>query len=843
MKIEKTSTGLIIHDPTDDMKRKILRYFSLRDPEREFFIYSGNDRNRLPVFGKDHDVIYITSGLLKVKDPMLQQMTKHYTTLSIPTPESVDIEMSRSPRSKIQEDCIANMITKTKESRKLTIELKGGVGKLEPYSSRIPTPTKRGFTRMGDLKVGDYVFDRTGRPTKILDIFEQGVTDIYKVTFSDGRSVLCGKEHLWTVKTDKHETWETVETQDMLNDYKQLSDYKSLKGIQEWEYKYYIPYCKPVQYPHKDVPMDPWVLGCFISSMSYDSHHLTLTCKDQDIPERIAEICGFRYKQLQDGITYIFKDKKTNKLIKTKDFFKDIPSMNRNDSTDICIPNEYMYNEPSIRIKLLQGIFDVNGIIEPCGGRFRVIYQSPSIKLLKQIQRLIFSFGYSANIINDKHEWKYKTGFYGKLVLNVPHIFKPHLFTVQSKHDIAVRASKSPKNKYRPKMYITDIHKVGRDNARCILVDNDEHLYLTNEYIVTHNTFIALYAISKLHLKPLIIAPTSLLKNQWIDNFVDCGIDKRDIATNIHDGKNKKITVVTIAAIGNELREDWKGLIKSINDARYGIKVIDEAHLALKSVMRFDAICNIKHNWYLSATLGRSDPEEDQIINLLFADAERFVGDARYEEYQHQYINIYLQDVYYYPSYNLCSKTFKFGKKGLIKSTYYNMLMQYKDGIPFINNLITLMKIARKVETYDGKILVLVPLLDIIDTIIDRMQKDPFFSKYSIAKINGLMPMRERQRAMESDYILSTSQSVGTGVDIQNLGCVINYDQAASPIITEQIVVRLRDRGKECWYFDVCDHVRYARSIENWGRRRRTDVIGYIPGVNPEFKKLPDIHC
>ena len=50
-----------------------------------------------------------------------------------------------------------------------------------------------------------------------------------------------------------------------------------------------------------------------------------------------------------------------------------------------------------------------------------------------------------------------------------------------------------------------------------------------------------------------------------------------------------------------------------------------------------------------------------------------------------------------------------------------------------------------------------------------------------------------------------------------NLAAVINFDQGSSPIVLEQVAGRLRDRKKECWYFDVCDHVKQARSFLNWG--------------------------
>ena len=292
MKIEKTTTGVIIHDPTDEMKRKILRYFSLNNPTREFFIYTGND-SKFPLFG-DHDTIYITSGILGIKDEALQKMLKGYKTIDIPTPQTVNIEMNMKPRSKLQEDCIHAMVSSTKH--KLAIEVRGGVGKGHPYYTRIPTPTKQGFTLMGDLKVGDYVFDRTGRPTKILEIFELGEEDVYKVTFNDRRSVLCTGEHLWTVKIYKNGKWCVRQLNEIANNYKHLSSYKLSKGIEEWVYRYYIPTCEFIHYPHKDVPVDPWVLGCFIGNGCCTSNTLKYSSGTEEIPERIADMYGFDLK-------------------------------------------------------------------------------------------------------------------------------------------------------------------------------------------------------------------------------------------------------------------------------------------------------------------------------------------------------------------------------------------------------------------------------------------------------------------------------------------------------------------------------------------------------------------
>lgn len=55
------------------------------------------------------------------------------------------------------------------------------------------------YKKMGDLKQGDEVLGPGGEKHKILEIYEQGMKDLYKITVSDGRSFEAGLEHLTTV--------------------------------------------------------------------------------------------------------------------------------------------------------------------------------------------------------------------------------------------------------------------------------------------------------------------------------------------------------------------------------------------------------------------------------------------------------------------------------------------------------------------------------------------------------------------------------------------------------------------------------------------------------------------
>lgn len=433
--------------------------------------------------------------------------------------------------------------------------------------------------------------------------------------------------------------------------------------------------------------------------------------------------------------------------------------------------------------------------------------------------------------LGHEHDVIYITS--GFLKINDPEIRRLHVDSTkqyQTPKQITLEMNRQPRSKLQ------------EDCIRMMTTPSDSSKLTIELKPGTGKTFIALYAASKLGLKPLIVAPTSLLKNQWIDNIIELGIDKSDIATKIWDAPDKKVCVVTISSLEGAVRDDWNGLMKTMDSAGFGIKVIDEAHLHLKGILKFDALCNIKHNWYLSATLGRSDPAEDRILNRALADAKRFIGNSAYEEYQKEYVQVYLQDIYYFPSSKLCNKCFKYGSKGLIRASYYRMLMQYRNGEPFIKNVINVIKRSKSIINYDGKILVLVPLIDIIDKIILAMKQDPYFQRYTFAGVDGSMPLSKRRDAMESNFILSTSLSMGTGVDVSNLGVVVNFDQYSSSIIGEQIFGRLRDRGKETYYIDVCDHVKQAGMLARWGQKRRI-LIPYYPGAKRDMKKFPNIYC
>lgn len=145
-------------------------------------------------------------------------------------------------------------VERYKQGKKYTI-ISGyaGSGKAQPIDTIIPTPN--GSKKLNELKIGDYVFDRLGKPTKILGIYPQGKIDCYKIDFSDSRSSLCGGEHLWSYYNTNGKLVSKT-TLDMLKE-----GIKNSSG-----YKYKIPVNKAIEFSKKIFDIEPYMMGVFLGA-------------------------------------------------------------------------------------------------------------------------------------------------------------------------------------------------------------------------------------------------------------------------------------------------------------------------------------------------------------------------------------------------------------------------------------------------------------------------------------------------------------------------------------------------------------------------------------------------
>lgn len=88
-----------------------------------------------------------------------------------------------------------------------------GTGKAQPLSCLVRTVG--GWKPMGDVVVGDRVVTPRGATAGVVGVFPQGVTDVFSVVMEDGRLTFASGDHLWRARTSDG-GWEVVRTSDML---------------------------------------------------------------------------------------------------------------------------------------------------------------------------------------------------------------------------------------------------------------------------------------------------------------------------------------------------------------------------------------------------------------------------------------------------------------------------------------------------------------------------------------------------------------------------------------------------------------------------------------------------
>ena len=377
-----------------------------------------------------------------------------------------------------------------------------GTGKAQPLESPILTPN--GWIKMGEIEIGDRVISVDGNSTVVTGIYPQGNIDIWELTFSDGSKVECCSEHLWYTQTEqdrnsrKHIGY--LDGKRIREKYQKEGSVKTTLEIVETLYdkrnrvNHSIPIVSPVNFTEQKVLIDPYVMGCLLGDGSF-RHHLGFTSEDNEIIELITKIIKEDNMVLshKTNCDYnIISEKIKPKTLKNKykDYIEKLGIYGKY-SDEKFIPNCYKYNTIENRIKILQGLMDTDGTISK-NGTF-VSYTSTSIGLIQDVKELVQSLGGIATDHKVKHPFYTYNGEkkQGKdaytLTITMNGDINP--FKLSRKRDLVI-----PKTKYKPTRYIVAAKLIGKKEAQCITVEHLSHLYITNDYIVTHNTLVSLMA-------------------------------------------------------------------------------------------------------------------------------------------------------------------------------------------------------------------------------------------------------------------------------------------------------------------------------------------------------------
>lgn len=348
----------------------------------------------------------------------------------------------------------------------------------QPLTAKILTPT--GWSTMGDMIIGSSVIGADGKERKVTHINDCGVFDVYRVKFSDGTFADCSPNHLWTVETriGKHEV-KTLRTSEIIENV----SYVSPRGKKINRYK--LQTCLPVRFKSssRKLPLHPYLVGALLGDGSVKdvpNHCPKITTADKEIADYFHDLlptgCVLKY---DSRYQYRIVDergrmgnKKENKS-RARKAMVDAGIAGHGSATKF-IPDLYKFSSPKNRLAILQGLMDTDG----SASSSVVTFHTGSPRLAEDVMFIVQSLGGTAthNVKKDHRKESY-------LDLHVLHIVMP-------KSIIPFRLKRKilrMKRKHSSEKMIIGIEKIGNAPVRCITVDAEDGLYLTDSFIVTHN--------------------------------------------------------------------------------------------------------------------------------------------------------------------------------------------------------------------------------------------------------------------------------------------------------------------------------------------------------------------
>ncbi len=337
-----------------------------------------------------------------------------------------------------------------------------GLGKAQPLSSLVLTP--QGFKTMGNVQAGDIVYGKAGNKETVIGVFPQGKRPVYSITFSDNSIVDCDENHLWEVATLDSRLYNKSKryiksTKELLKNYK--------RGKRR-DNNYSVDRCDKVEFDRQEQIIPAWLLGFYLGDGWTSGSCPKFTITQPEILKKIQKLLPKEDTIIKaTKIDYRVKRRHGNNKVSSLYMGLVQLGLNGKRSFEKFIPTVYLVGDIRQREEILLGLLDSGG--------YKVDddwyeYSTTSERLANDVKFLVKSLGGHCTI--GERDGKYK--------INGEYI------NTRKNYRVYIRLKP-----IRP-LYITNIEFKGEEECQCILVDHPQHLYLTNEFIPTHNTSLAI---------------------------------------------------------------------------------------------------------------------------------------------------------------------------------------------------------------------------------------------------------------------------------------------------------------------------------------------------------------
>lgn len=362
---------------------------------------------------------------------------------------------------------------------------KNGAGKALTLDSLLCTP--KGFITMKDIKLNDKVASIDGSFSNVIGIWPQGIKDIYRITLKDGKTVDCSGDHLWTGYYTGHKnTNGTYTAKDIL---------LTMQACKTDTHNHYsgfvLPAIEPIDFYEikTKLPLPPYLLGVLLGDGCLSDNSISITNTDEHIISKCRDIIESLSHNLVTGSNHSYRIVKPINIRrhrgypnKIKNIIEDLGLFGSHSETKF-IPEIYKYSSVQERYELMKGLMDTDGYVSKTG---EIQYTTVSEKLCNDINFIIESLGgyctIKTSIPTYTHNGIKKSG---KLV-----------YTLNIKLKNSVKIISLPRKKERVtsqqnyNRIIKTIEYIGDKECQCITVDHPNHLFLTNNFIPTHNSSI-----------------------------------------------------------------------------------------------------------------------------------------------------------------------------------------------------------------------------------------------------------------------------------------------------------------------------------------------------------------
>lgn len=327
-----------------------------------------------------------------------------------------------------------------------------------------PIPTPEGWTTMGDLRVGDRVFDENGAPVNVVAVsraFEGN--PCYDVRFSDGEVITADAGHLWQVEELRREYRTSIRTT------AELFATQSTRGDGACNYRLQMP--KPLRLPSVTLPVPPYSMGAWLGDGS--SRGGIITVADEQVIEEIRRD-GFQVEARPNTGRYSWQIFGLRAGLGEAGVLK-----NKH------IPAAYLRASEEQRWALLQGLMDTDGHVTPHGAS---VFVNTKKAIVDGVSELLASLGLKHSVresrakIGDRDcgpSWK---------VAFVARADRPPV-RLQRKRDRLKESGWHGRGHLSDTRRIVAVTPVPSVPTRCISVDSASRLFMAGRRMVqTHNS-------------------------------------------------------------------------------------------------------------------------------------------------------------------------------------------------------------------------------------------------------------------------------------------------------------------------------------------------------------------